>query len=263
MTQSERREFLISRLLEEQSQCASIKMPKDAEMQKKLLRSLFNIRLPKDADNEFIKIQNEYLQCETREKPITKLSDLMPVKQGIYLWQGDITALKVDAIVNAANSRMLGCFQPCHGCIDNAIHTYAGIQLRNECHAIMEEKRRIYGDDYEVPTGVAIVTKGYNLPCCYVIHTVGPIVSGQLLKKDRDLLYSCYRSCLEMACRYDVESIAFCCISTGEFRFPNEEAAVIAVKTTEEFLKSSKKRIEVVFNVFKYVDYKIYDKLFS
>lgn len=262
MTQGERREFLISRLLEEQPQYAQIKIPSNEGEQKNLLRSLFNIRMPETMEEEFIKIQNEYLQSETKDKGITKLSELQQVEQDIYLWQGDITALKVDAIVNAANSQMLGCFYPCHGCIDNAIHTYAGIQLRNECNVLMEKKRNIYGRNYKEPTGEAMITKGYNLPCNYVIHTVGPIISGQLRKTDCEQLFSCYYSCLEVALENGIKSIAFCCISTGEFHFPNEKAAQIAVEAVREFKRANRSRIEVVFNVFKDIDYEIYRELF-
>ncbi len=263
MTQGEKRVFLISRLLEEQPQYAQIKIPAEEGEQKKLLRSLFNIRMPAAIGEEFIKIQNEYLQSETKGRGITELSELSQIEQDIYLWQGDITALRGDAVVNAANSQMLGCFCPCHGCIDNAIHTYAGIQLRNECDALMKEKRKIYGGNYEEPTGRAMITKGYNLPCSYVIHTVGPIVSGQLRKTDCEQLSRCYRSCLEAALENEIQSIAFCCISTGEFHFPNEKAAQIAVETVREFKRTNRSRIEVVFNVFKEIDYEIYRAFFG
>lgn len=263
MTQEEKRKYLISRLLEEQPKYAQMKIPSGAGEQKKLLRSLFNIRMPGMIDGEFLKVQDEYLRSETENKGITELSELSQTEPGIYLWQGDITTLKVDAIVNAANSRMLGCFCPCHGCIDNAIHTYAGIQLRNECHAYMEQKRKTYGNNYEEPTGSAVVTKGYNLPCSYVIHTVGPIVSGRLQKTDCEQLAGCYRSCLEAASEHGMKSIAFCCISTGEFHFPNDKAAQIAVRTVREFQRTSGSSIEVVFNVFKDTDYEIYREIFA
>lgn len=261
MTQEEKRIFLISRLLKEQPQYMQIKIPVETEEQKKLLRSLFNIRMPDTIENAFINIQNEYLQAEIKGKGITELSELPQVDQDIYLWQGDITTLKVDAIVNAANSQMLGCFCPCHGCIDNAIHTYAGIQLRNKCNALMEEKRKIYGRNYKEPTGRAMITKAYNLPCDYIIHTVGPIISERLQKSDCEQLSDCYRSCLEAALENGMKSIAFCCISTGEFHFPNDKAAQIAVKTVREFKRINKSRLEVVFNVFKDIDYEIYRAL--
>ena len=185
---------------------------------------------------------------------VTRIEDLSPVRPGIYLWQGDITTLAADAIVNAANSQMLGCFVPCHGCIDNAIHTYAGVQLRTECASIMA------GQEAE-PTGSAKITKAYNLPCRYVLHTVGPIIYGSVTETDRKLLADCYRSCLELASAYGLRSVAFCCISTGEFHFPNRLAAEIAIKTVGEWQKENPGQMEVIFNVFKDNDYKIYQQL--
>ena len=184
---------------------------------------------------------------------MTRLKDLTPVRPGLYLWQGDITTLAVDAIVNAANSQMLGCFVPCHGCIDNAIHTYAGVQLRLECARLMARQ--------EEPTGCAKITKAYNLPCRYVLHTVGPIISGAVTQADRELLASCYRSCLELAESNGLHSVAFCCISTGEFRFPNELAAEIAIQTVGEWQRQNPEKIKVIFNVFKDSDYEIYKRL--
>ena len=221
MTQAERRSFLIEYLLSERKE--RIKIPSDEYNQKRLLRSLFNIRMPKPVSDEFLQIQDEYLQEENRSKGITDIADLEPIQRGIYLWQGDITTLKCGAIVNAANSQMLGCFNPCHGCIDNAIHTFAGVQLRRDCNEIMKKQ------GYDEPTGQAKLTSAYNLPCKYVIHTVGPIVSGRLTQEDRDLLKSCYLSCLKLAEEKCVDSIAFCCISTGVFGFPQKEAAEIAL----------------------------------
>lgn len=191
MTQAERRSFLIEYLLSERKE--RITIPSDEYNQKRLLRSLFNIRMPKPVSDEFLQIQDEYLQEENRSKGITDIADLEPIQKGIYLWQGDITKLKCGAIVNAANSQMLGCFNPCHGCIDNAIHTFAGVQLRRDCNEIMKKQ------GYDEPTGQAKLTSAYNLPCKYVIHTVGPIVSGRLTQEDRDLLKSCYLSCLKLA----------------------------------------------------------------
>ncbi|MBP3360619.1 MAG: protein-ADP-ribose hydrolase [Clostridia bacterium] len=251
MTQSEKRIFLINRLIAEQDEYSHISIPTNEVEQKKLLRSLMNVRIPKPVSDEFLKIQDEYLHAEIAEKGITDISDLEPIKDGIYLWQGDITTLKCGAIVNAANSRMLGCFVPCHKCIDNAIHTYAGIQLREECEQLMQTQ------GYDEPTGKAKITKAYNLPCDYIIHTVGPIVSGKLTKTDCELLTSCYKTCLETAERNNIKSIAFCCISTGEFHFPNDKAAEIAVNTVNEYLKNSDIE-KVIFNVFKNIDYEIY-----
>ena len=255
MTQMERRLYLISELLKEQPRYEGMEIPESEEGQKRLLRSLFNIRLPKPVGKEFLAVQDAYLQEELKEKGITELSDLKPLQQGIYLWQGDITTLTCDAIVNAANSSMLGCFVPCHGCIDNAIHTFSGVQLRLACEAMMEKQ------GHEEPTGSAKITPAFNLPCRYVLHTVGPIVRGWLTKKDRELLASCYRSCLELAEANGVRSIAFCCISTGEFHFPNQTAAEIAVKTVKEYRAQTGSRMEVIFNVFKETDFNIYRKL--
>ena len=255
MNQAERRKFLIQKLLDEQPRYRGMEIPQDKIEQKRLLRSLFNIRMPGDISEDFLKIQNEYLQEETVLKGITDLMDLSPVQKGIYLWQGDITTLRCDAIVNAANSGMTGCYAPCHGCIDNCIHTYAGIQLRLECDDIMKKQ------GHEEETGKAKITSAYNLPCKYVIHTVGPIIYGRLTEGDKELLASCYRSCLEIAEQNGVKSIAFCCISTGEFHFPNDKAAEIAVLTVKEYRKRTGSDMEVVFNVFKDVDYEIYRRL--
>ena len=255
MTQTEKRKYLIAYLLDEHEEYKSIEIPADEAEQKKLLRSLFNVRMPAPADSEFITIQDEYLCEETRQKGITALDELQPVEQDIYLWQGDITTLACDAIVNAANSQMLGCFCPCHGCIDNAIHTFAGIQLRQKCAELMQ----LQGHNEE--TGTAKLTPAYNLPCKYVLHTVGPIIYGTLTEHDCQLLASCYRSCLELAEQNGITSIAFCCISTGEFRFPNDKAAEIAIKTVRDFKQNSDSKIKVIFNVFKDTDYKIYREL--
>lgn len=254
MTQLERLNFLITTLIKEQPNYADIEIPQSTENKKQLLRSLMNVRQPMNADSAFLKIQDEYLQLETAAKGITD-SDTLPFICGkISLWQGDIATLKCGAIVNAANSAMLGCFVPCHSCIDNAIHTYAGIQLRAECNRLMKEQ------GHKEPTGQAKITGAYNLPCDYVIHTVGPIIRGRLTEQDCDLLKSCYIECLKAAEEYKIKSIAFCCISTGEFRFPNGKAAEIAVQTVTKYLENSS--IErVIFNVFKYRDKEIYTKL--
>lgn len=253
MTQEEKREYLIEELLKERNEKADI--PSGEFEQKQILRSLFNIRLPKPASEEFLKIQDEYLKEETERKGITDIEDLEPVQDGLYLWQGDITTLKCGAIVNAANSQMLGCFHPCHKCIDNAIHTFSGIQLRTRCGDIMKSQ------GFEEPTGRAKITPAYNLPCDYVIHTVGPIITSRVTADDCELLRSCYRSCLEKAYENDIESIAFCCISTGEFHFPNELAAQIAVETVKEFIEDTGAEIKVIFNVFKDYDLDIYEQL--
>lgn len=255
MTQTQKREYLITQLLKEQPQLLTMEMPSGEQRQKALLRSLFNIRMPKPVNQEFLRVQDSYLQEEIRQKGITRFDDLRPIQQGIYLWRGDITTIAVDAIVNAANSQMLGCFVPCHGCIDNAIHTFAGVQLRLSCAELMNKQ------GHEEETGKAKITPAFNLPSKYVIHTVGPIVGGRLTQKDKDLLASCYRSCLELADENGCRSIAFCCISTGEFHFPNDKAAEIAIRTVKEYKAQTQSKTEVVFNVFKEYDYNIYREL--
>lgn len=255
MTQEERLQYLLHYLLNEDKHYRALSIPNDEMEKKRLLRSLMNIRPPKNTSQEFLTIQDAYLQEELHKQHITSLKDLSCMKEQIYLWQGDITKLKVDAIVNAGNSALLGCFIPCHGCIDNAIHSYAGVQLRLECQRIMEKQ------GIAESTGMAKITKGYNLPATYVIHTVGPIVQGTLTENHCKLLVSCYRSCLALADKHNVKSIAFCCISTGEFHFPNEIAGQLAVDTVKMYLKETKSKIEVVFNVFKEEDYQIYKQL--
>ena len=236
----------IDRLIEILSVERNKPVPVLAEEDKpRYFRALVNMRMPKAASKEFLQIQDEYLQEELRQKGITDIADLKPVAPDICLWEGDITTLKCDGIVNAANSQMLGCFCPNHGCIDNAIHTFAGVQLRQECAEIMEAQ------GYEEPTGKAKITKAYNLPCKYIIHTVGPIVYGSLTQNHEELLASCYRSCLTLADKNGLQSLAFCCISTGEFCFPNERAAQIAVQTVAEYKRQTGSKIKVIFNVFK------------
>ena len=255
MTQTEKRYYLINTLLAERGERVDI--PKDEYNQKRLLRLLFNIRMPKETSEDFLRIQDEYLQEENRRKGITDIENLQPVQEDIYLWQGDITTLKCGAIVNAANSQMLGCFQPCHGCIDNAIHTFAGIQLRRDCNKIMEKQ------GHNEPTGQAKITPAYNLPCKYVIHTVGPIVRERLTQEDCELLKSCYLSCLKLAEENGVQSIAFCCISTGMFGFPQREAAKIAVDTIKQYKAEADSNIKIIFNVFKDEDLAIYREVLS
>lgn len=257
MTQRDRRIFLINELLQERPEYAKMKIPAQEQQQKNLLRALFNIRMPIPAGRAFLEIQDAYLRQETARKGITDLTDLKPVQPGVYLWQGDITTLKCDAIVNAANRQMLGCFYPCHGCIDNAIHTYAGVQLRAACAKIIQKQ------GHEEQPGRAKITDGFNLPCNYVLHTVGPVVRGRPTRNDRQLLAGCYRSCLELAAQNAIKSIAFCCISTGEFHFPNDQAAQIAVQTVKAYKKQTHSEIEVIFNVFKTDDYNIYRNLLA
>lgn len=255
MKQSERRIFLIKSLLQERTEYRDISISADTEQQKQLLRALMNVRAPKPIGTEFLRIQDEYLQYEIAAKGITDVAELTPVQQGIYLWRGDITTLKCDAVVNAANSGMTGCYIPNHRCIDNAIHTFAGMQLRLICDNLMEQQ------GYPEPAGGAKITPAFNLPSRYVLHTVGPVISGKVKKHERELLASCYRSCLELAAENKLESVAFCCISTGEFHFPNELAAEIAVQSVKEFFRLQTGVKKVIFNVFKDLDKNIYQKL--
>ena len=255
MTQAERRIFLLQKLLGEQPGGQDISIPQSEAAQKRLLRALMNVRPPKPVPKAFLDIQDAYLQAELAQKGVTGLADLPPIADGLYLWQGDITTLRCDAIVNAANSALLGCFVPCHGCIDNAIHSAAGVQLRLACAALMEEQ------GHAEPTGQAKLTPAYNLPCKYVLHTVGPIVSHSVTPEDRAQLASCYRACLELAATHRLNSVAFCCISTGEFHFPPEEAERIAIQTVQEHLANSQHKLEVIFNVFQDRDYAIYKRL--
>ncbi len=255
MTQNDRLLWLIRALLAEDERYSGMDITTSETEQKRLLRALMNVRAAKPVSEEFLHIQDEYLQSETAHKGITDILELEALERGIYLWQGDITTLRCGAIVNAANSGMTGCYAPNHGCIDNAIHTYAGIQLRLECDEIMRAQGHSEG------TGLAKLTKAYNLPCDHVLHTVGPIIFDKVTEKHKELLASCYRSCLELAHKNEIKSVAFCCISTGEFRFPNELAAIIAVETVREYLKEHNYEIEVVFNVYKDVDLQIYRKL--
>lgn len=230
-----------------------------------------NIRMPKPISKEFLEVQDEFLQEESRKRGVVQLNDIPTLKvqyglenkysNKISIWKGDITRLQIDAIVNAANSQMLGCFVPGHMCIDNAIHSFAGLQLRDECNEYMK-KMRIKNKYYDEPTGSAVVTKAYNLLCKYVIHTVGPIVMNYLTDDLKNDLRSSYRSCLNKAIENGIKSIAFCCISTGEFHFPNDEAAKIAIDEVTKFLSCYYNKFDrIIFNVFKDYDQEIYEKL--
>ena len=255
MNQAERRLYLIHTLLSERPSCRRQEIPKDAARQRVLLRGLMNVRPAKQISPEFLSVQDEYLRQELSEAGVTHVEDLQPVSGDLYLWQGDITALRCDAIVNAANSGMTGCYVPNHRCIDNCIHTFAGVQLRLYCEEMMEAQ------GHAEPTGQAKITPAYNLPCRYVLHTVGPIVGGHLTETHCRQLADCYRSCLSLAAENGLKSVAFCCISTGEFHFPNQLAAEIAVQTVKEFLKKQTSVKKVIFNVFKDMDKKIYERL--
>ena len=255
MNQNERRLFLIRSLLNERLEYRDWRIPQDVSDQKLLLRGLLNVRPAQVCNPEFLRVQDAYLRQATAEKGITDCSALSPVQPGLYLWQGDITTLKCDAIVNAANSGMTGCYAPNHRCIDNAIHTFAGVQLRLACAEIMKRQ------GCPEPTGQAKITPAFNLPCRYILHTVGPIVDESPTERDCAQLESCYRACLTLAAENHLESIAFCCISTGEFHFPNEQAAQIAVQTVKTFLNQKSSVKKVIFNVFKDLDREIYARL--
>ena len=231
-------------------------IPAGEDERRLLLRALMNLRAPQEETPQFWRLQDAYLQKVAAEKGIVGLADLPMVLPNIHLWQGDITRLQVGAIVNAANNRMLGCFQPLHRCIDNAIHSQAGLQLRLACAGHMAKQ------GHAEPTGKALITPAYNLPADYVIHTVGPIIRNQPDAQDKRHLADCYRSCLTLAVEHGLSSIAFCCISTGEYRFPNEAAARIAIATVREFL-AKHPQLRVVFNVFKDIDLHIYRQLLT
>ena len=235
---------------------SNVAIPQDKKGKEDLLRTLMNVWEVEELPDEFYRLQDEYLQEKLAQTELTNLEQLTEVEKNIYLWQGDITTLKVDTIVNAANKALLGCFIPHHRCIDNAIHSKAGVQLRQECFDIMQKQ-----GEYE-KTGQAKLTSGYNLPAKYVLHTVGPIIYDKVEESDKELLASCYRNCLELAVKNGIKSIAFCCISTGEFRFPNELAAEIAVLAVRTFFKNNpESKIKVIFNVFKDSDFDIYRKV--
>ena len=231
-------------------------VPQDPVSQRRLLRSLMNLRPPTPLGEDLLALQDELLSAERQERGVIEGASLPAAANPRFaLWQGDITRLRADAIVNAANSSLLGCFHPCHGCIDNAIHSAAGLQLRDACHQIMQAQ------GCPEPVGRARLTEGYNLPARYVLHTVGPIVRGGVTAGDRAALASCYRACLELAAERGLESVAFCCISTGEVHFPNREAAAIAVETVAAFLQRDRTIKRVIFNVFKDLDADIYRRL--
>ena len=251
MTQAEQLDFLIRELMPD------INIPANTAAKWRLFRSLVNMRPAGSVSEKFLQVQDDFLQNEIKSKGVTDADDLKPLNGKLCLWQGDITTLKIDAIVNAANSQLTGCYYPCHGCIDNAIHTFAGVQLRNKCAEIMQKQ------GFPEPTGQAKITPAYNLPSRYILHTVGPIIRGKLTAHDCEMLASCYRSCLKLANAYKLQSIAFCCISTGEFHFPRRQAAEIAVKTVQDFLFQSVSVQKVVFNVFTDEDRKIYEKIIS
>ncbi len=257
MNHDEQRVYLIKELLKEDDRYQHIGIPDDKHEQRDLLRSLMNVRMPRPISQAFLKVQDEYLSAERDNAGIVDGDQLPALRSDnrLVLWQGDITTLKVDAIVNAANSALRGCFHPLHSCIDNIIHTKSGIQLRLLCDDIMNRQ------GHEEPTGGAKITPAFNLPSKYILHTVGPIISHHVSKRDCELLASCYRSCLSLAAANGCQSIALCCISTGEFHFPNEKAAKIAVAAVKKFLQEDTRIERVIFNVFQNEDLQIYRRL--
>ena len=261
-TQEQRLDYLVEEFKADSGEYKDLQTPADPEGKRRILRSLMNIRMPRALPDSVLEVQDEYLTERAKDKGIVQLSDVPIIQEVLSVWQGDITRLKVDAIVNAANSQMLGCFVPMHTCIDNCIHTFAGVQLRAECNRQMDQLRIRYGRDYERPTAVPMLTDAYNLPAKKVIHIVGPIVQGRLtpaLEKD---LADCYRNTLDMCLENGLKSVAFCCISTGVFHFPNQRAAEIAVSTVKDWISAHPETMErVIFNVFMDEDRTYYEEL--
>ena len=261
-TQDARLDYLVEEFKADSVQYKDLQTPKDAEGKRRILRSLMNVRMPRKMDEAVLAVQDEYLQARIRENGIVEPADIPIIRDRMSIWQGDITRLAVDAIVNAANSQMLGCFVPMHTCIDNCIHTFAGVQLRAECNRQMNALRIRYGRDYEQPTAVPMLTDAYNLPAKKVVHIVGPIVEYGLTKELEEQLAACYRNTLDMCLENGLRTVAFCCISTGVFRFPNKRAAQIAVQTVSEWLPLHAWQMDrVIFNVFKDEDKEYYEQL--
>ena len=264
MNQEERLGYLVEKFKEDSVEYRDLETPRDVEGRQRVLRSLMNIRMPGEMAEDVLAVQNDYLKERAREKGVLTPKDIPVVRDVISIWQGDITRLAIDAIVNAANSQMLGCFVPMHTCIDNCIHSFAGIQLRAECSRQMNELRIRYGKDYEQPTAVPMLTDAYNLPAKKVIHIVGPIVQYELTTALEKELADCYRNTLDICRDNGLKSVAFCCISTGVFHFPNKRAAEIAVDTVVKWLSEHDGQMErVIFNVFKDDDRDIYKELLS
>ena len=260
-TQNQRLDYLVEEFKRDSVQYIDLETPKDTEGKRRILRSLMNIRMPGKMNEAVLAVQDDYLRERIRENGIVKPADIPVIRDQISIWQGDITRLAADAIVNAANSQMLGCFVPMHTCIDNCIHTFAGVQLREECHRQMKTLRIRYGRDYEQPTAVPMLTDAYNLPAKKVVHIVGPVVRYGLTKELEDQLASCYRNTLDMCLENGIRTVAFCCISTGVFRFPNKRAAQIAVQTVSEWLSMHTGQMDrIIFNVFKDEDREYYEQ---
>lgn len=258
MTQEERLDYLIRGLLAEQPpECFSPAEPASIKEKWRQFRSLVNTRPPRPAGADWLAVQDACLREAIARRGITEAADILPLADSLCVWRGDITTLRADAIVNAANAPLLGCFAPCHQCIDNAIHTFAGVQLRLACAQIMERQ------GFDEPCGRAQITPAFNLPARFVLHTVGPLIRGAPTPADDRQLASCYRSCLELARKSGVQSLAFCCISTGVFHFPNERAASIAVQTVRDYLRRHLIAMKVIFNVFTDIDESLYRSLLT
>lgn len=253
MNQEQRLEYLIFYLAKQTREYnKNFVLPNSFEQKRSLLRALMNTWQVNVLSEEFLQIQDDFLQEELKTKKIQKITELKPIQKNIYVWQGDITLLNVDGIVNAANSSLLGCFIPEHRCIDNVIHSFAGLQLRKACYDIIQQQ------GHQEETGQAKITSAYNLPSKYVLHTVGPIITGNLTQEKENLLISCYNSCLNLALENNLKSLAFCCISTGEFHFPNDRACELAISTVKDFLEKNAYPMQIIFNVFKELDYQLY-----
>ncbi len=246
---------LLKYLIDEDERLKNLEIPSNYMEKRKLLRGIINIRNPHPISETILKLEDQLLQLELKEHEVTNAKNIKPKEDCIALWQGDITTLKIDAIVNPGNSALLGCFIPNHSCLDNQIHTRAGLRLRLACNSIMKGK--------EEKTGKSEITKAYNLPCNYVIHTVGPMITGKVTKKEEELLANCYKSCLNLAKEKHIKTIAFPTISTGVFSFPKELASKIAVNTVRKYIKENPNTFDkIVFDVYDEEDKFYYERLF-
>lgn len=262
ITQEQRLDYLVEAFKQDSRPYRDLETPDDIREKRRLLRSLMNVRMPKALDEETLSVQDAYLRERIRESGIACLSDIPVIRDGLSIWQGDITRLAADAIVNAANSQMLGCFVPCHSCIDNCIHTFAGVQLRAECAEKMRSLRIRFGQWYEQPTAVPMLTDAYNLPAKKIVHIVGPIVEGRLTAEHERQLAECYRSTLALCAENGLRSVAFCSISTGVFHFPKRRAAEIALDTVETWMKDHAGQIDrIIFTVFSDESRHIYEQI--
>jgi len=261
-TQEERLTYLVEAFKADAGEYRGLETPPDTEGKRRLLRSLMNIRLPRPLPEPVLFVQDEYLRRRAEERGIVRVGDI-PVRRGhVSLWQGDITCLAADAIVNAANSQMLGCFVPMHTCIDNCIHSFAGVELRAACAREMAKLRAQFGPDYEQPTARPMLTEAYNLPAKKVVHIVGPIVDGPLTPAHERALAACYENTLTLCRAEGLESVAFCAISTGVFHFPPERAAQIAVKTVDNWLEAHPGELErVIFTAHSDRSREIYERI--